>query len=863
MTNDIVITDDHKAPDNKDNKDNKAPQVPPLSTESSNVGDDAQHSDQAAFAHGLPCDLIPNSANGANPFRHSYSANDLQGMQHNFVPQLMHPPQSNTPSQVASRNTSQTHMPRNLSRQASPSGSSGPATKRRRGNGPGRVPNGLMMTPSNAANLPPTSHMPSNTAGVFIPPQPTSGNHNLTSYTSPIEQPYFAPPHSRPLGPETAPPTPVSNGGGSFHSGHRSQSMENIPRDLFYSAPNSAHPSRAPSPNSLSRNNQYFYQQSTTQLSQGVANRLYNAPPMGDPHRPPSIHKVIPGKGPTAGGIEVTCLGRGFIQGLELMFGDQTATTTTFWGESSLCALLPPAAHAGPVSVTLMYEGQPLPTSNQQALFNYVDDSADELMKLALVIVGNKMNGQLQDVGTIARSIVQDNSQWGPPGSTQDQGSSQHRQAASLNLSMLGSTDVEGNLIKCLELIDLDESPHPPRLSLRKSNGQTMLMLASSLGMSRFVAGLIARGVNPDARDKSGFTALHFASLHARSQIVRRLLLGRADPTIKSVRGYRPIDMASSIEVLETLQNFERQAVLRGARARPLTRPRSVASLKSLWQSPSPRLRNSGRSDITDLGGAEMNDSDVDACTETRGMECWTRSQRSSRRSSTQTLPLDAEDVPQNANGHRGSQSPAAARFAWRGQLANQIQNFQQNVPWNLPNLQIPALPPMPNLPHYQTSPMVRRISSLVPHRFPMRPSTPSRPPPPGTDSEYRWWDLFSASPPPPPPAYDEIFPQSKDSDLDMKKSSAVRAAADAALDQKYTEEAKQAVTASSSIVAREEPIVGVKSLTKGEQEQLRAAHAKKVKRIQSDRNLFFIWVSLQLRLRSKDLGLVLILFVL
>src|SRR3982074_2868870 len=124
-----------------------------------------------------------------------------------------------------------------------------------------------------------------------------------------------------------------------------------------------------------------------------------------DPHRPPTIHKMIPNEGPKAGGIEVTCLGSGFCQGLEVMFGDVKATTTTYWGETSLVCLLPPATTAGTVAVTFKHQHQqqlqPYPTPaipKQHAFFKYVDDDEQQIIRTALSVLGHKMTGRMEDV---------------------------------------------------------------------------------------------------------------------------------------------------------------------------------------------------------------------------------------------------------------------------------------------------------------------------------------------------------------------------------------------------------------------------------------------------------------------------------
>jgi len=154
----------------------------------------------------------------------------------------------------------------------------------------------------------------------------------------------------------------------------------------------------------------------------------------------------------------------------------------------------------------------------------------------------------------------------------------------------------------------------------------------------------------------------------------------------------------------------------------------------------------------------------------------------------------------------------------------------------NLPNLpQMPNFPMMPTLPDYQAYLPVRRISNLVGNRAEN-----------AKEQDYRWWDLFSGSVPAAPPAYEDIFPQD---DVDSKQASAAQAAADIVADNKCAELFDQA---ESSSTARKRPVmldtvhIGQKHIiTREQQDRLRLAHAEKVKRLRSDRNLFFIWIPL------------------
>jgi hypothetical protein len=135
---------------------------------------------------------------------------------------------------------------------------------------------------------------------------------------------------------------------------------------------------------------------------------------------------------------------------------------------------------------------------------------------------------------------------------------------------------------------------------------------------------------------------------------------------------------------------------------------------------------------------------------------------------------------------------------------------------------------------------MVRRISNLVGNN---RPDSAG-----AKEQDYRWWYLFSGNLPSAPPSYEEIFP---DGDVDTKRASATQAAADTIADNKCAEMFDQAES-STTTAARTKPVVldtvriGQKhTITREQQDQLRMAHAEKVKRLSRDRNLFFIWVYL------------------
>jgi hypothetical protein len=610
-----------------------------------------------------------------------------------------------------------------------------------------------------------------------------------------------------------------------------------------YSAPNSAHPSRAPSPNGLRASMQAHHQAA---VLQSVANALHS--PTLPPPGPPTIRRIIPNEGPRCGGIEVTCLGSGFVPGLEVMFGNEKAITNTFWGDTSLVCLVPPSASAGTVLVTFKHEYQqqhipqyPPQVPKQPVKFTYVDDDQQQLIRTALSVVGHKFTGSVEDVHELARRLIAGSppSQGSPPGNS-------HSGAAggtSFN-SAAFALDLEPTLLKCLDVIDLHVSPHTPRLNLRRASGHTMLHLACSLGLNRFVAALLARGANPEPRDKGGFTPMHFAALHNHPQIVRRLMLSGADPTIRSLQGYTPSDMARSEEVYIATRRYEHHTRTRSASSL-WSRTSSATSLRSVWEPASipASVENLALSDDGDADNNRNEYEDEDANV-TDDSIFWMRSRKPSAQKSRsgsvafqKDVVLEIPDIA--ATG--GHVSPSAAMIAFRDQLAAQIQHLQNTVHLNLP--QMPTLPILPTLPDYQaylpTNPMVRRISNLVGSKSEGTPK----------EQDYRWWDLFSSNVTAAPPAYEDIFPEG---DVDTKRTSVAQAAADTIADNKCAEifdQTENQAESSTAAVRRKAVLldtvrIGQKhTITREQQDQLRLAHAEKLKRLRSDRNLFFIWV--------------------
>lgn len=261
----------------------------------------------------------------------------------------------------------------------------------------------------------------------------------------------------------------------------------------------------------------------------------------------PEIQKIIPQTGPIRGGIEVSLFGSNFVDGLVPKFGDNKAVSTICWSSRSIITQLPPSKYPGPVIVS--FEGLTMPGSQ---IFSYFDDTDRQLIELALRVVGVKMNGKLEDARDIARRIVAngtgfepDNQSFrGSSGNNNSSNSRNHSSSSSNNSNSLASystglsrDQLESELMSCLELMNSYHNDIIPNYQLRNNEGQAMLHLAASLGLSQFCSALLSSGAHVDIQDKNGYSPLHFAALHGNEDIISDLLRHNAEPSIRTYFG--------------------------------------------------------------------------------------------------------------------------------------------------------------------------------------------------------------------------------------------------------------------------------------------------------------------------------------
>jgi hypothetical protein len=819
ITNSIMITDDHKT---------QAPSAPALTGPSPSLADGTQLPGVGVFPSGQ-------NENGKSPFAAPQSPTDLQGLQQRFNSQYQLTPSSFT----AQGSTSGVPLPqqsRSLSRGASPSDFQGPQSKRRKHSSSGRLPSELTMT---RLETPQSSAAAMNAAQLAA----------ARGFTSPTERPFVTPSSmSGQYG--NGPPTPnQSNDNNPFFNPTpaQRQSLDNLAGGAMGSTPNSAHPSRPGTPGGSNRNG---FQDPNLAHALGSNSSSQVWPHNNAPNRLPSvIHKLVPSEGSITGGTEVTLLGSGFYPGMEVVFGDTLATTTTFWGDKCLNCLTPPALQPGLVSVVFKHEhptfGQVQQPQTlmpkQQLFFRYVDDRELQMYRLALNILGQKLGSQADAFQTAQQIMGSDpNAFFNMQADMQGISSGgQQRQVPGLeNQGKL--SDLDSKMLTYLEFLDLDDSPRPPRYNARSATGQSLLHFAASLGLTRFVAGLLARGANPDVQDNTGNAPMHLAALNGHAHIVHRLRLTGANANARSVRGFTPADLATTLPAHQAALLPSR--TYRSRSVGSLTsrrRQSSSASLSSMWEvSSASGSLGHAVDDSEELDDSEeiTDDSDSEPLQ-------FSASRRSSMHQDISPPIVDTSE--QNiAPG-----DPPAPLIAWRDQLAVQINQFQQSVANAFPNL--PALPPMPPmpaipaLPDYQGQGMMRRITNLVPHR------------PAARDG---WWDYLkgNTSPNPnQPPSYDELFPHPDPTaeESDIKKSTLLRAATEAAIDQHFEAESSTVASSSSSshrpapaVAQLKEELkditIGRKVISREQQNHLREQQAQRMKGLGSDRNLYFIWVS-------------------
>ncbi|KAL1887742.1 SPT3 Dosage dependent suppressor of Ty-induced promoter mutations-like protein [Ceratocystis pirilliformis] len=770
-----------------------------------------------------------------------------------------------------------------------------PSTKRRKSSGSPKLPMTMAMTPIDTsqaqaqAQTQPQAHLQSHVQAqaVIAPLAPLAANISapavsgpaiatpITSHRSSVSP--FTPAMQLPYGTDnlTSPVQGLPMHGLSVQSPINDHSLFSPDSQVgtldainmlqfSNSTSSSARQSRDPSPGLMQ----------TTRPSLHTSHGMMGMTPVAPQATHPYIQKVVPAEGSKCGGSEVTVLGVGFRPGMRVMFGDRESTTTNFWGENTLLCRSPPSRSAGVVRVTVAPEvGIQVPhPQNPQAIFKYLDDDGEQLIRMALTILNHKMNGKMEDADSVARRVF---NSAGSGLESSDNGNSRHTSNSGGVSYNLNISDTEAMVMKCLENIDLCTSIHIPQFDLKGPSGQTMLHLSSSLGFDRVVAGLLARGANPNTRDKAGYTPLHLAALNNHVEIVRRLIVNRADVMIESGTGYRAADLTSEGEISDVLS--PQSQLRRSVSDLNLSIASSEDSIESLprmlitqGNSPSenPAEQSPEYSSFEDDEfyasslNLDVNEADVE---DGQAQISSNTVAATATRLNTRDLQGGSASTDSDGQERQAPDSPGVA-----AQLTAQLQQLQQTMAEHLPALMqfrnltnLPNLPHLPNLPQIPGFPAdyqaMRRLGQYL-------TLSGQRPEATGTVGDQQ--STARQNSPDAPPAYDEIFPGG-----DTKAPrSAEEAAARLALQINAAKESRPATIASMEISKEQEveieeiPInaddeqnelatngknsdvltIGPKNAITKEQQMsfLRVYHAKNTG-LGADRNLWLVWIPL------------------
>jgi len=177
-------------------------------------------------------------------------------------------------------------------------------------------------------------------------------------------------------------------------------------------------------------------------------------------------------------------------------------------------------------------------------------------MELALQVVGLKMTGKLEDAKSVAMRIV------GPAGDDsqgQEANSGNTMQFTSNTMSLdlhpflhragLGG-DLEKMVTDLLSLLDIcietqSSVPLSTAMSHQTSSGQTLLHIAVLLKYPKLVTFLIQHLADLDARDRNGYTPLHFAGIVSCTSCAKILIGAGADVAIVNAHGKTAQELAT------------------------------------------------------------------------------------------------------------------------------------------------------------------------------------------------------------------------------------------------------------------------------------------------------------------------------
>ncbi|RPA84221.1 hypothetical protein BJ508DRAFT_304040 [Ascobolus immersus RN42] len=579
----------------------------------------------------------------------------------------------------------------------------------------------------------------------------------------------------------------------------------------------------------------------------------------------PKIDRVLPDKGSCGGGIEVTIVGSQFAEDMVVYFGKVPATTRLHNSGCLLC-VVPPSSTPTTVIVSIKRGTLeiPMPPENL-GLFTYLPAIAEDVMDLALRLMAQA--GADPSMSRSAMAALGDRTLWQPSSPTPSDFDMNVRQC----IQSQGEVREEA-LVNALETLD-KEALLPLINAALPNTYHTLLHYASMLGWSKLAIWLVNNGASTE-RNALGYTARDYANLFDRKLLAQRLATVRMSPEQRS----QDLILQKASEKLAAIEQAKAAALARlddgydedssdddeeaeGTKTPSVTAEvvegvvDSSAPVQDSAESPTsettrrfwglPGVQSAFLSALQGTQqaiGPQPADGNDDHARDYR--ESWMRLFKGS-------IKAAATETDGSPEAIRETLEPVTQSFAaaLMQHFTASLQNIQQGLP------AMPALPEMPANP-------VARFVGRPPTTATSATTTGSIVPPaptelvrsPSTD-EYSWRDLFTS-----PPSYEEIFPQGHDAapedlDIDSKHEcpQQQQRTAECFSASSSSDESVEVVNCSAGTDEEEELPEPVKRylaakgrvyLTAEEKEVLRN-HTMRIRRIQSDRKLYFIWIPL------------------
>ncbi|KAI9470341.1 hypothetical protein BX667DRAFT_458794, partial [Coemansia mojavensis] len=227
---------------------------------------------------------------------------------------------------------------------------------------------------------------------------------------------------------------------------------------------------------------------------------------------PVQIGQLLPKQGPVAGGIRVMITGRGFHNNMEVYFGDMRAGHTRVDSSTAITCMLPVSKTSGPVTLRILDTATRTMHDASSAVFVYEEDTDQALLEFALHIIGFKSLSEAEQ----GFSAIQKRSE----------------PEVEKTLRSLLAAGSERNLVQIEQLIMtiLQQMLScgllgVQSLSLKhEASNRTILHFAAFLGMWGLVSTVLPHMSAVDEVDNNDMTAMHFACIAGRADILELLL---------------------------------------------------------------------------------------------------------------------------------------------------------------------------------------------------------------------------------------------------------------------------------------------------------------------------------------------------